>query len=359
MSALKEHRVDFDAIKELSVRDFLESELGVTGVKVGSGLRFNSCPNCGDSGAGSYKLTVKKDDRTWRCFSCGEGGSILDAVMFSRGCSLVEAGDALSGNKSHLKRVDRPKLDRAKEDAEIAVKTAKMRKAFSLIQQVCADFKDEPGPLNYLVETRKIPLHLVREAQKRGMVGFMPANANYAREVLLDAVGEDLLRETELWKPDKKLPGISYRPLVFFLPNLSSAEFRHIGEIQEGWTKSIRYGVLEYPYWWSGTEPQCMIVEGAIDMLSAVALGFNGHVMGLTGCNTFKEAWFPAAATRHGLRRYVIALDNDVNNIRNPGQAWANNIKEMLDTMEIPSFIKTPECGDINDILKARSTSKQ
>ncbi len=360
MAAQKEPLVDFDAVKGLSLSEFLSGELNVVPRKVGSSTRFATCPSCGDSAsASSNKLTISKDDRTWHCFSCGEHGSILDAAMLLWGCSLIQAAKQLLGVRDEFRASSLPKIDRSAELAAIAARTAKMRQAFMAIQHACAEFQDEAEPLSYLVDNRKIPLRIVREAQRRGMVGFLPSDSNKAKDVLLSAVGEDLLRETELWKPDKKLPGISYRPLVFFLPNLSSAEFRLIGEVKEGWTKSIRYGALEYPYWWQGTDAQCMIVEGAIDLMSAVALGFNGHVLGLTGCNTFNDDWFPAAAKRHGIKRFVIALDNDVNRDVNPGQVWAQKLNELITSQGIPCFVKTPERGDINDILKARFASSQ
>lgn len=358
MVAQREHRIDFDAVKDLSVSEFLSRELGVDCRKVGSSLRMSSCPECGESAGDSYKLSIGREDRTWRCWSCGQNGSILDAAMLLWRCEIKEAAQQLLGVREDLKCA-LPKVDRSKQDAADAAKTAMMRKAFTAIQLACADFKNESIPLDYLMNVRKLPLSIIREAQRRGMLGFLPADSNKAKDVLLSAVGEDLLRQTELWKPDKKLPGIAYRPIVFFLPGMSSAEFRlAIEEVPVGWKKSIRYGTLEYPYWWEGTDAQAMIVEGAIDTLSAVALDFKGHVMGLTGCNSFKTAWFPAAAAKYGLKRYVVALDNDVNKPDNPGQTWAKNIDEIIRNLDIPSCIRTPEKGDINDILKARSATR-
>jgi hypothetical protein len=355
-NAQKESEVDFEAVKRLSLMDFLSVNLNVTPKKFGANFRMSSCPACGDAdNSGSTRLSISKDDRTYKCFSCGDHGSILDAAMKLWGCSLVEAGRQLLG-VSHEYSASKPKIDRSAAIAEAAAKTANMRKAFSLLQLATAKFKDEAVPLNYLVNERKIPLELVRKAQARGLIGFLPSNSVKATDVLLATVGEDLLRVTELWKPDKKLPGIAYRPLVFFMPNLSSAEFRLTEkDIPKDWVKSIRYGTLEYPYWWTGSDAQCMIVEGAIDMLSAVALGFKGHVLGLPGCNTFVESWFPAAAKRYDLKRFVIALDNDVDSKKNPGQLWANKLKEVLTGMDLPCFIKAPASGDLNDILKARS----
>lgn len=355
MTALPERRFDFEAVKALSVTEFLERQLGCVSRKVGSGIRMASCPSCGDSKSKfSHKVILSKDDRTWYCFSCGSHGSILDAAMALWGCSLIEAHDQLLGIRNEI-RPAKPKIDRSAADADALAKTAKMRQAFGLIQKACLALKDEAEPLNYLVDHRKIPLPVVRKAQARGMVGFMPSNSGQATEFLVSAVGEDLLRDTGLWKPASRLPGIASRPLVFFMPNLSSAEFRLIGEVDPSWTKSIRYGTLEYPYWWQGEDAQCMIVEGMIDLLSVVALEYPGHVMGLTGCNTFIPSWFPAAFQKHSLKRFVIALDNDVDNAKNPGQTWAHKLEDLIKGLGMPCFVKTPERGDINDILKAKS----
>jgi len=358
-NARAERRVDFDEAKGLSVSEFLSSHLGVNARRVGSGLRLSSCPACGESdNNASTKLSISKDDRAWKCHSCGEKGDILDAAMLLWGCSVKEAAEKILGvSASERPRPALPKRDRQQEQAEQAAKTALMRDAFSRLQRATAAFVDEPAPLNYLVNDRKIPISIVREAQRQGMVGFLPSDSAKACKVIVEAVGEDLLRKTGLWKPDSKLPGITYRPLVFFLPNLSSAEFRLIGEVSKGTTKSIRYGTLEYPYWWQGSEPQCMIVEGMIDMLSVVALGWKGHVMGLTGCNSYKEEWFVKARDRHQLKRYVVALDNDDDNPKNPGQRWANKLNEVIQGLGITSFVRSPEHGDINDILKERAKS--
>lgn len=355
-------RVDLDAAKELSLQAFLETELGVAAKRVGSGLRMDSCPACGEGKVASHKLSISKDDRTYRCFSCGSQGSILDAGMALWGVDLVEVGRRLLGDRplgDHTEvKLAKPKIDPQVAEAERKEQTALMRKALGLIQQATLDFKDESVPLNYLVHDRGIPLRIVREGQRRGMVGFLPGDSQRAFDVVREAVGEDLLRKSGLWKPDKKMPGIVYRrPLIFFLPGLSSAEFRvAMKVVPEGWTKSIRYGNLEYPYWWQGDDgsKDCMIVEGAIDLMSAVALDFKGHIMGLTGCNTFIRDWFPKAAARHHLARYVICLDNDVNSKKNPGQMWANNLHAELTEMGLPSFIKAPVQGDLNDLWLAK-----
>ena len=62
-------RVDLDAAKELSLHAFLDTVLGVAAKRVGSGLRMDFCPACGEGNAASHMLPITNDDRSYRCFS--------------------------------------------------------------------------------------------------------------------------------------------------------------------------------------------------------------------------------------------------------------------------------------------------
>lgn len=346
--------LDFAKAKELSLSAFIEAELGVTAKRAAGWLRYSACFNCGESGKDSVKLAINSDDRTWKCHKCGEHGSIIDAAMFLWGCDNVEAVRQLLGVSDRGPRPVAAVVDRSAEEAAAKRRSALMRLAFSKLQEAAQDFKNDPDCLRYLTVTRRIPLDVVRAAQERGMVGFMPSNNRRAKAVMVEALGETLLRETGLWKPDKELPGIAYRPLVFFLPGMTCAEFRVIVDVPKGWSKSIAHGPKEYPYWWLGADDQCLIAEGLIDVMSAVALGFRGHVMGLPGCNNIREDWLTKSAARYKIERFVIGLDNDADDPLNPGQTWAKKIAGMCTAANLPSFIKTPKQGDINDILRAR-----
>ena len=349
--------LDFAKAKELSLSAFIEAELGATAKNSAGWKRYNNCPACGEGSKDSVKLAVNKDDRTWKCHKCGEHGSIIDAAMFLWGCDNVEAVRKLLGVSERGPRPIAPTVDHAADDAAAKRRADLMKVAFSKLQEAAQEFKNDKDCLRYLTIKRAIPLDTIRIAQARGMVGFMPSNHQRAKAVMVAALGEDLLRETGLWKPDKELPGIAYRPLVFFLPGMTSAEFRVIEDVPKGWSKSIAHGPKEYPYWWLGSDDQCLITEGLIDVMSAVALGYRGHVMGLPGCNNIREEWLVKAAARYKIERYVIGLDNDVDDPKNPGQTWAKKISEMLTAKNLPNFIKAPERGDINDILRAKSAA--
>ena len=356
-------RIDTDAIRsQHSLVDFLESHLGVKARGQGQYVTFSACPACGASKDPMSTRISVRNDSTYKCFSCPDRGDVIHAAELLWGLpSFLEAAKALAGDRGEHHKSTVPKRDRAKEEADAKAKTELMRTVFSKLQLACQEFHNEPVVMQYLTGTgegeRCLPIGVIREAQRRGMVGFLPSNASAAKKVLMQAIGKDQLQESGLWKPDKQLPGIAYRPLVFFLPGMSSAEFRVVGQVKDGWNKSVRYGSLEYPYWWEGTDPQALVVEGVIDMLSAIAMGWRGHVMGIPGCNSVRQEWFVAAADRYEVKRWVIALDNDVNTEsgRNPGQEWAARVSEMMTDVKLPNCIHAPEAGDLNDIVRARA----
>ena len=353
----------FAEAKKLSLSAFIERELNVEAKLFGTWLRYNCCPNCGPSRGSTWKLAVATDDRNWACHKCGEKGSIIDAGAFMWTCSPLEAARSLLGiSSSDERKVQKlppaREVDDAAEAEAKAKRAAALRDVFGRLQRACLDMRDEPKCLAYLVEERKLDIDVVRQAQASGMVGFLPSDSRQALGFLKEVVGEQLLRESELWKKDAKSPAIAYRPLVFFMPGVHSAEFRVIKATEQGSAKSITYGLKKYPHWWNGSEPQCLITEGLIDGLSAVTMGFKGHVMALPGCNNVSLEWLSKAAARYKLSRFVIGLDNDVDDPDNTGQEAAQKISKMCMAINVPSFIKAPVKGDINDILRARASEQ-
>ncbi|TXH00008.1 MAG: hypothetical protein E6R08_00815 [Nevskiaceae bacterium] len=349
------HEDTFAKAKELSLNSFIEDELSCKPKKSAGWTRYNTCPACGPSQSeDSVRLGVHPDDRTWKCHSCGAKGSIIDAAMAIWECSNVEAVNRLLGISDRGPRkaaaaFDHEAFERARQE-----RATLMRSAFVKLQAACQQFRNEPDCMAYLTKVRCLPERVVREAQERGMLGFMPANAARAKSAMVEAVGQPLLQQTGLWKPEKEVPGIAYRPLVFFMPGLTSAEFRVVGEPRKGWSKTLTMGQKEYPFWWEGTGSTCLIDEGFIDMLSAVALGFRGHIMGLPGCNNLRPEWLVKSAERYSISEYLIGLDNDVDDPNNPGQTWAQRISELLSERFLNHSIKAPKSGDINEILKAK-----
>ena len=353
----------FARARDLSLVDFLERELNRGAQKQGHGWRFSACPNpaCGESKRqASQKLEVRADDAHWQCYSCGAAGSIADAAGLLWGLDpLTAATQLIGGSRGTPVLRTAATVSSEEKRAEKNRKAQVFREVFARLHEALQAYRTEESCMRYLVDDRAIPEEVIRSAQDAGMLAFMPPKANQAKRVLVEAVGEDLLHSCGLWKPEKKLPGVAFRPLVFFMPQLSSAEFRIIGNAQEGWSKSVRYGVMEQPYWWPGVGWRAAIVEGFIDMLSMVALGFRGPILGLPGIESFKmnPEWLRILAARHDVREYAVCFDNDVDDPKNPGQRAAGEIEAQLKEDGLAFIRRLPPPGDINDILRQRRSS--
>jgi DNA primase len=88
-----------------------------------------------------------------------------------------------------------------------------------------------------------------------------------------------------------------------------------------------------------------MVTEGAIDMISAVALGSERTIIALPGCENFETSWFEQFRGQH----ILLALDAD-----GPGQMASARLKdELMDAGfdRISSYIPPHGCKDLNEQL--------
>ncbi|MEB8487441.1 MULTISPECIES: toprim domain-containing protein [Acidithiobacillus] len=352
----------FAEAKVLDLVAFLENYLG-NGKKEGKSYRFTACPQCGQSSAKSEKLSVTAGNsgtQHYRCYRCGAAGTIIDAAMAIWGVhEPLEAAKILLGENAPravvIKRSD-------SKPAEPANDPQAMTAAITRIRQVTANQNiDDPRwrkAVAYLVEERCIPKAVVQEAMKRLILGFIPDDVSNAAQFLERSVGREILEASGLWKPGKKIPGISFRPIVSFFPKLTSAEFRIARSPVEGEKKAMRYGVGSYPWFWRGSNPAAtMLVEGAIDIMSAVALGYEGNILGLPGANSWQPEMLEAYQMKNPQTQvYHICTDNDVNQKDNPGRMWAIKLKGIIEkNLRKRADITLPESGDLNDALRRRN----
>ena len=347
----------FEVAKQRSLTGFLEQQFGYTAKRVSGEARFKTCPDCGESpDHTSVKLRVK-NDATFNCFRCGAHGSIIDAAMMLWKVDNLEAAKMLAGDRVGESVVKRTPKTEQETQAEVERRDALHEVYLKLIGPSSSrtDAKIE----KYLCIDRSLPFSLVREAQKRKMLGFLPSNPNEAFTMLVDTVGEPLLRKADLWKTDKKMPGIVFRPIIFFFPGLKSAEFRIIGEPTGENLKSRRYGTTDYPWFWKGSDGRgAMLTEGFIDMLSSVALGYTGHILGMPGCNNWKPEWLLKFHENMGINGFDLAFDNDSKDPDNPGQKWSENAGKVLTENNIAyRHLKLPD-GDLNVLLKRKAKGK-
>jgi hypothetical protein len=344
----------FEEAKSRSLVQFLEEQLRITGRQHGRRVGFKSCPQCRESRKGNEKVSVL-DDRFWTCFACGAGGTIVDAAMH-----LFDVREPLDAANLVVGRAKAARLVQPLAQAPQRDLSA-VREVIQRLWQ-CSRRHWEPQVSAYL-EGRAIAQNVIAEAWQRGILGSMPAEPQRCADWLAAVCGEDLLRKAELWSADKRRPWPSYRQLLVFAGGMHSCELRTIHAAQPGdksYRKSLSIGTHAYPVFWTakGTASSCLVVEGVIDLLSAVTLGYPGHIMMLAGVTCWRPEWIAAAQRTHRITLFEIGLDNDVDHPLNSGQAAAQRLIDVCAQLGVRSRNVSPRAGDINDWLVAKRRSK-
>jgi len=311
------------------------------------------CPHCGESSSHSTKLSI--NGHLWKCWSCGRGGSIVDYGAFYWDVMPVEAAKRIAdmAGKSIIGSVLTSASEFVKSAASSFVnhkpKTPRDFSAFlkKLHYEGNTFNKDA---FDYMTKTRGLSERVVTEAVNRGLVRFLPSNPHEAHKWLLTKFQESQLRTLGLWKEGSRMPWIAMRPMIFFLPGLTSAEFRIIKEPKGDDVKSVRIGSSENAYSWRGEKHDSLaIVEGAIDMLSLVDMKWKGDIKALPGVQTFKDEWVDQS-----YKDVYVFTDND-----KAGQNIAPRISKVAQDNGSKVTVKHPPAGDINKELIAQNKLKQ
>jgi hypothetical protein len=328
--------VDFKNVRDTyALTGFFEGLMGAKGKSVSGSVRYSSCPNCGPSSDASVKCSVRNN--RWHCFACMEKGDVIDAAAAFFGVPAVEAATQLLGNEDGLlrKRAELPPVPKLVRDQEsINQVIALLLKAQQLPEMKCIEY----------LQSRGIPKACVMDAVTRQLILTLPGDPNAALRYLLDTVGRDLLTKSGIWKEGSRAPAICYRPLAFVNSDKRGIEFRLITESTVAIAKSIRYGEPG-PWIWTGNG-HLMLVEGAIDLLSAVVMGTKRTVIGLPGAKNWNadDKWIKGLVGRHVL----LAFDDD-----EAGHAGSKDLEEILKGRAIVKrYQHSGGCKDLNDHLK-------
>jgi len=328
--------LDFKVVRETcALTGFFENLMGAKGRRVSGSVRYSACPSCGPSSDVSVKCSVRND--RWHCFACMKKGDVVDAAAAFFGLPVAEAASQLLGHgemalakRSELPPQPPPVRDQASINEVISL----LLKAQSQLDRACTDYLGKRG----------IAESFVRDAVSRQMVVTLPSDPSLALRYLLDNVGQELLVKSGIWKTGSKAPAICYRPLAFVNADKRGVEFRLIGESHLAMAKTIRYGEPG-PWIWQGSD-HTLVVEGAIDLLSAVVMGTKRTVIGLPGARNWsgQDSWLSALDGRHVL----LALDND-----EAGQTGSDDLQQVLKGRAVVRRHQhLAGCKDLNDQLK-------
>lgn len=330
----------FDVARRVAL-PVLAKNHGITMREQGRSYGSKTCPCCGEGSETSNALSMFVSNEgiwRWKCWRCNMGGTAIDYAAAIWGVTDNEAARRLASDPNYtgatFASATPPKAQpQANPDALKEVLDA-------LVHHGCED----PKVLNYLVRDRGIGANVVKEAAQRGIARALPSDPYSCFRYLVERVGEGRLRAAGLWKEGSKWPAIAYRPLVFLLPEHSGAEFRMIREPSGQEPKAIRYGRLEWPWFWRGDLSSITVVEGAIDMMSLVTMGERGSIMGLPGATSWREAWFKKCAKKYPQAEWRLGLDSDA-----AGKTAAEAIETAL--APVPAKRIVPTQKDWNEML--------
>ena len=277
--------VDFAEVREkVPLTWFFEHMLNAGEPTKSAGtLRYHVCPACGPASKTSTKVSVQ--DGKWKCFACPKKGDVVEAAAEFWGISLKDAAMRLVGADQEVLssyRAPQPRHQVERDDSMLHEAIARL---------VDAQGKVTAGAIAYLAD-RGINPRLTMEAVERKLLVTLPEDPEVCKQHLLNVVGRDRLAAAGLWREDARAPAAAFRPLMFVSHGKTSVEFRLMRKAKSGEIKSLRYGSIAPFVWVNQDQDRIMIVEGAIDLLSALELGTKRSLIGLPGCENWREDWF-------------------------------------------------------------------
>lgn len=347
------------ARQSMALSDFLEGLLGEQPKKAGGHYRFDSCPHCGQ-GHSKRLVVFLPDNERYFCHKCGAQGSIIDAAMIAQNFSSpLDAAKFLTGETDMPQAAQqRRQAPQIRKESQVAAGDSIRPLLETLLKMSGNSSKPVPAPVLEYLTGRGLSSRVITEAWSRKFFLALDGEPRQISSYLNKALGKEVLAEMGLLNDKGAIKIVPYRPLIFPLSHKDSAEFRIIRAPREGELKSITKGLKNHDLWfWKGKEgnTEAMIVEGAIDLLSAVDMGFQGTIFGLPGVTSFGDgSRLIEALSKVGCTKVWLALDND-----DAGKKASIKLSEILSgRFGLGTISHEGDCNDLNDVLLYRQKSK-
>ncbi|ABM97133.1 DNA primase (plasmid) [Methylibium petroleiphilum PM1] len=276
--------VDFSEVRErVPLEWFFEAVLGATPKAMSGTIRFPVCPQCGPSSKHSVKVSCK--DGKWKCHACPGKGDVVEAAAKHWGLSLKDAALRLvNADQEVMQSYEPPKARPALERDDSAL--------HEVIAKLLAVSQPPTNAALAYFKGRGIGEAIVKEAVKRGLLVVLPHDPELCKKYLVDVAGRDALIASTLWREDAKAPAAAFRPLMFVSKEGKAAEFRIMRLTEPGEHKSLRYGGIHPWAWVNESQDRIMLTEGCLDLLASLAMGTKRSIIGLPGCENWRDDWF-------------------------------------------------------------------
>ena len=232
------------------------------------------------SGQGG-KVSIKNGIFT--CFKCGAHGDVIEAASLLFDIDKNRASLQLMGME-HLSSLPLRPVPEAKPRNQDAV------------EHVIKALLNYDAPLSESISQyllgRGISLVTQERARKSGLLRSLPGEDGGANfRFLKTLVSSDDLEAAGMLSGERRFAPASYRPLICISQNCKAAEFRLSRVAKPDEAKVLRYG-QKSPFWFPQSSTELLLVEGAIDLLSALELGARSSIMGLPGVTNWDLEWF-------------------------------------------------------------------
>lgn len=282
-----------DVRKAVPLESFFDNFLAGEGG--GKGGRYSSCPSCGNSGHGG-KVSIKNGIFT--CFKCGAHGDVIEAASLLFGTDKNTASLQLMG-------MDHLAIPRVLPAPEVKPRNQEA------VEHVIKALLNYDAPLSESISQyllgRGISLSTQERARQSGLLRSFPSEDGGTNfRFLKTLVSSDALEAAGMLSGERRFAPASYRPLICLSQNCKAAEFRLSRVAKPDEAKVLRYG-QKSPFWFGQSETELLLVEGAIDLLSALELGARASIIGLPGVTNWDLEWF-APWYDHNV---TLALDTD------------------------------------------------
>ena len=290
------------------------------------GANMYVCPLCG-SGTGSHSTGAFsiKDDTSWKCFSCNEGGDIFD---------LIGKYENIPDHSEQLKRA-----------GELFGVTIDSYRATT--QEDFREYQNQPKTEQYTHNS----IHTTDYIQF-----FLQANrdiekTSYHRGITLETLNRYKVGYVESWR-HPKAPNAPASPRLIIPTSKESYLARdtrdQIPEEQRPYSKS-KVGsvhIFNAKALQTATKP-IFIVEGELDALSIIDVGGEAVALGTTAK---VKSLLELLKTKKPEQPLIIALDND-----EAGEKAYKELSEGLQGLNIPFYRLNPagQYKDANEALQA------
>ena len=230
----------------------------------GDGGHWDQCPSCGFQ----RNLAFFMRSSLWR-YKCGCGiqGDAIDLMQLIGGVSPLSAAEMILELWPEL----------TLEEVQVVNKDEQQKALIEVCKRIYyLGHTSVKEVTDWLYEKYGITEQQAINMALDGRMKMMPASQPENMKRMHEWVGQPLLRQSGLWKPENKCPAIAFRQIMIPSRDRRAVEFVSIAEN----AAPLYYGELSSPMILAENENdlEVLLVHGAKDGFKAIGAGYKGTI---------------------------------------------------------------------------------